>query len=333
MSVTALLLAVLLCGVSHGFATSQLDATPSDHDDQWAVIVSTSRFWHNYRHSTNALAFYQMVRRSGIPDDRIILMTADNIACDPRNAYPGTVHATEDMGSDTFCPDVDTDYTGDSVSAITFLRLLAGQMPAGTPVSKLLHTTNRSNVMIYITGHSGDNFMKFHDYEFLTSYDIAVAFRRMHALGRYNRILFVSDTCQAETLYTHIDAPNVVSIASSRLGEDSLSHKSHFEMLLGNSMVDGFTSEVLRLFETKFNDKTNSDARGDDSVKMYHVPPTYSVLQFVQQFEYELVRSHVASNVLRSTELSQVAKKYWFLTDFFGSATAARDSGSAWQLL
>ena len=26
--------------------------------DNWAVIVSTSRFWHNYRHAANALGIY-----------------------------------------------------------------------------------------------------------------------------------------------------------------------------------------------------------------------------------------------------------------------------------
>ena len=186
------LAAVALCAVAASAIKSELDAAPSDHEDQWAVIVSTSRFWHNYRHSANALSWYSMARRAGVPDDKIILMVADNAACEPRNAYPGTVHGTGDLKLDLFCPDVDIDYTGDSVSAITFLRLLTGQMPAGTPASRLLRSTSRSNVLVYITGHSGEHFMKFHDYEFLTSYDVAAragplpppALRRRHVPGR-----------------------------------------------------------------------------------------------------------------------------------------------------
>lgn len=31
--------------------------------DNWAVIVSSSRYWHNYRHEANALSVYSAVRR------------------------------------------------------------------------------------------------------------------------------------------------------------------------------------------------------------------------------------------------------------------------------
>ena len=33
--------------------------------------VSTSRYWFNYRHTTNALTIYHRLRRSGVPDDNI----------------------------------------------------------------------------------------------------------------------------------------------------------------------------------------------------------------------------------------------------------------------
>ena len=42
--------------------------------DNWAVIVDTSRYFFNYRHSSNALAVYDLVRSNGIPDSKIILM-------------------------------------------------------------------------------------------------------------------------------------------------------------------------------------------------------------------------------------------------------------------
>lgn len=33
------------------------------HTSNWAVIVSTSRYWFNYRHASDALTFYHTVRR------------------------------------------------------------------------------------------------------------------------------------------------------------------------------------------------------------------------------------------------------------------------------
>jgi hypothetical protein len=49
----------------------------------------TSRFWFNYRHVANALSVYRVVKRLGVPDSQIILMLADDIACNARNALPG----------------------------------------------------------------------------------------------------------------------------------------------------------------------------------------------------------------------------------------------------
>lgn len=49
----------------------------------------TSRFWFNYRHVANALAVYRVLRRLGVPDARIVLMLADDMPCNARNARPG----------------------------------------------------------------------------------------------------------------------------------------------------------------------------------------------------------------------------------------------------
>ena len=59
------------------------------HTSNWAVLVSTSRFWFNYRHLANVLSLYRTVKRLGIPDSQIILMLPDDMACNPRNSFPG----------------------------------------------------------------------------------------------------------------------------------------------------------------------------------------------------------------------------------------------------
>lgn len=33
----------------------------SDHTNNWAVLVDTSRFWYNYRHASNTLTIYRHV--------------------------------------------------------------------------------------------------------------------------------------------------------------------------------------------------------------------------------------------------------------------------------
>ncbi len=35
----------------------------SNHTNNWAVLVDTSRFWFNYRHVANVLSIYRSVKR------------------------------------------------------------------------------------------------------------------------------------------------------------------------------------------------------------------------------------------------------------------------------
>jgi hypothetical protein len=64
---------------------------PGAHSSNWAVIASTSAYWYNYRHMANALSLYRTVRRLGVPDSNVILMLADDVACNARNPYPAQV--------------------------------------------------------------------------------------------------------------------------------------------------------------------------------------------------------------------------------------------------
>ena len=72
------------------------------HTNNWAVLVDTSRFWFNYRHVANVLSIYRSVKRLGIPDSNIILMVADDMACNPRNPRPATVFNNEVCDSVSF---------------------------------------------------------------------------------------------------------------------------------------------------------------------------------------------------------------------------------------
>lgn len=109
------------------------------NDNNWAVLVNTSAYWFNYRHSVNALGIYQKIRQLGIPDSHIILMLADDIACNPRNVLPGRVHSAEMQAADNvergdiknvenlFTEDVEVDFRGDEVNVDTFLRLMTSK--------------------------------------------------------------------------------------------------------------------------------------------------------------------------------------------------------------
>ena len=63
----------------------------SSESDTVGFQVCTSRFWFNYRHIANTLSLYHSVKQMGIPDSQIILMLPDDMACNPRNLFPGSI--------------------------------------------------------------------------------------------------------------------------------------------------------------------------------------------------------------------------------------------------
>ncbi|XP_014249251.1 putative GPI-anchor transamidase [Cimex lectularius] len=226
---------------------SCLSSTHCRHTNNWAVLVDTSRFWFNYRHVANVLSIYRSVKRLGIPDSQIILMIADDMACNPRNPRPATVFNNANQNINVYGDDVEVDYRGYEVTVENFVRLLIGRLPAGTPRSKQLLTNEGSNILVYLTGHGGDGFLKFQDSEEVTSQELADAVEQMWQKRRYNEIFFMIDTCQAASMFDKFYSPNILAVASSLVGEDSLSH--HVDPAIGVYIIDRYTYYALAFLE------------------------------------------------------------------------------------
>ncbi|RMX76409.1 hypothetical protein D0869_10745 [Hortaea werneckii] len=252
--------------------------TASQHTSNWAVLVSTSRFWFNYRHMANTLSMYRTVKRLGIPDSQIILMLPDDMACNPRNTFAGSVFNDKSRDLDLYDqqkskgadgdgkegPDVagmggiEVDYRGNEVTVESFIRLLTDRWPSSHPTSKRLMTDDRSNILIYMTGHGGDSFLKFQDAEEISSHDLADAFEQMYEKKRYNEMLFMIDTCQANTMYEQFYSPGVIGTGSSAKDQSSYSH--HADQDVGVAVIDRWTYFYLEFLETHLN-STSSDVR------------------------------------------------------------------------
>ncbi|KAM7508791.1 hypothetical protein LguiA_019244 [Lonicera macranthoides] len=191
----------------------------------WDYMVS--RF--NYRHMANTLSLYRTVKRLGIPDERIILMLADDMACNARNKS------------------IRVDYRGYEVTVENFFRVLTGRQQNAVPRSKRLLSDEGSHILLYMTGHGVDEFLEFQDSEELQSHDLADAVKQMKEKRRFKELLIMVDTCQAATLFSQLQSPGVLAIGSSMKGENSYSH--HLDSDVGVSVVDRFTFYTLAFFE------------------------------------------------------------------------------------
>lgn len=60
-----------------------------------------------------------------------------------------------------------------------FFRVLTGRHENAVPRSKRLLSDEGSHILLYMTGHGGDEFLKFQDSEELQSHDLADAVKQM----------------------------------------------------------------------------------------------------------------------------------------------------------
>ncbi|KAF2449551.1 hypothetical protein P171DRAFT_195286 [Karstenula rhodostoma CBS 690.94] len=233
----------------------------AEHTSNWAVLVGTSRFWFNYRHLANVLSLYRTVKRLGIPDSQIILMLPDDMACNPRNAFPGTVYNNADRALDLYGDNIEVDYRGYEVTVENFIRLMTDRVSEDMPRSKRLMTDERSNILVYMTGHGGNEFLKFQDAEEISAYDLADAFGQMWEKKRYHEMLFMIDTCQANTMYSKFYSPNILATGSSDIDQSSYSH--HADNDVGVAVIDRYTYYNLEFLETNVRDPTSKVTMGE----------------------------------------------------------------------
>jgi len=222
------------------------------HTSNWAVLISTSRFWFNYRHLANVLSLYRTVKRLGIPDSQILLLLPDDMACNPRNAFPGAVFNNAARQLDLYGSNIEVDYRGYEVTVENFIRLLTDRLGEEVPRGKRLGSDSGSNVLVYMTGHGGKEFLKFQDAEEMGSWDLADAFEQMWEKRRYREMLFMIDTCQANTMYERLYSPNIIATGSSAVDQSSYSH--HADNDVGVAVIDRYTYYNLAFLEERVPD-------------------------------------------------------------------------------
>lgn len=289
--VTVLLL--LLTAALPAHAQALKPATGKSGSNNWAVIVSSSRYLFNYRHTANALTMYHALRQHGIDDDHILLFLSDSFACDPRNVYPAEIFAqppsaTSDVRGHTdmnlYGCSAQVDFSGSDVDVQRFLSVLQGRYDENTPPTRRLLSDENSNIIIYIAGHGAKSYFKFQDVEFLSSSDISETLTMMHQQRRYGRVVFLADTCHAIALCEHISAPNVVCLAAC--GAEAESYSDQYESKLGVHLISFWMNEMYTLL--------NGTSCSDQKVRRYRSEAVSALHQSWYDFNYHPKRQEVS---------------------------------------
>ena len=227
------------------------------HSDNFAVILGTSRYWYNYRHSANALAFYDLLRSNGYTDSNIILFTAHDHACDCRNIEQGKLFL-DSSRTDLYSKNPQIDFIGEQVTGEALTKLLSGRNKPFTPRNKRLSITHKDRLLIFFAGHSGEGFMKFQDFRELPVNDLEMAFGMMEGLGRYKEIFWIADTCKAATLHDEFTSKNIIALSSSGPSENSYAHGVDAD--LGVLVADRFSYHAMNWLTNIFRNPSRNNA-------------------------------------------------------------------------
>ena len=224
--------------------------------DNWAVIISPSTTWANYRHQADAFAMYQLLTEAGYDEDHIVLIVEDNLANDERNKYPGKIYinAIEDESDLDFDQreGAVVDYHFSQITRDDVADIMLGRQSDRLP--KVIHSTENSNVFFFWSGHGGQREGPLWGNEDASEY---FGTQRIHDIVeqmghefKYRRMMFAIETCFSGNWGVALQGlPNVLAItaANTRETSDADVHDKTLGVFLSNAFARTFRNEVGRL--------------------------------------------------------------------------------------
>lgn len=222
--------------------TGGVTYTPTDRRDLWAVVVSTSAGWKNYRHQADALAIYDMLKTNGVNDDKIILFLVDDIPYDKNNPLKGNVHHV--VGGKNLRENASIDYSEKGVTIENLKNVLLGIKTAETPA--VLATNEHSNILLFIVNHGIPGSISFEkddkDY-WLKAEKLNEIIDEMNQNKRYRQMFIMVEVCYGESMSLDIKAPGVVFFTGSAKSESSLG--ANYDGEIRTWLADDFTYQVI----------------------------------------------------------------------------------------
>jgi ABC-type branched-subunit amino acid transport system substrate-binding protein len=209
--------------------------------DFMAVIVGPSSGWENYRHQSDALAVYSLLRSRGVDDDHIILMSYDDIPTLKENPLTGNIHNTpkgQNIRSGAIL-----DYSGPVVTASTLKNVLTGKKTASTPV--VLESGPGTDIFVYIASHGVPGAITFSRQDRFTRDDLTNVTDTMSQNRQYRQLVFVVDTCFGESVATGVTAPGILYLTGAASNEPSLG--AVYDMDIRQWLSDEFSANVVNL--------------------------------------------------------------------------------------
>ncbi|KAG9395150.1 Peptidase C13 legumain [Carpediemonas membranifera] len=200
--------------------------------DDWAVLVAGSNTYNNYRHQSDVYHAYQLLRKNGYPDSRIIVFHYDDSAHNERNPDQGVV--INHINGPNVYTGVPKDFTGESVTPDNFLAVLRGETVRGH--AKTLKSTANDNVVIYFADHGAAGLVAFPS-EYMYADSLMETLNYMHEHRMYKQLVFYMEACESGSMFEGKTLPpNMFTSTAANPSQSSYAcyWDSHLSTYLGD---------------------------------------------------------------------------------------------------
>ena len=220
--------------------------------DRWAVVISPSTTWSNYRHQADAFAMYQTLRHHGYDDDHIVLIVEDNLANDERNLFPGEIYversdaaSNDPLVNDNVRKNAVVDYHFSDLRPADLASIMTGQQSDRLP--HVIRPTETSNVFFFWSGHGGQHEGPLWGNETDAQYFGTARIRDIVARMDYRRMMLAIETCYSgrwgEAL---LGLPDVLVLTAANSQESSKAdmHDAELGVYLSNAFARTFRRQI-----------------------------------------------------------------------------------------
>jgi len=266
----------------------------SQAGDHWAVIVAGSNGWYNYRHQADACHAYQVLRRHGFPEDRIITLMYDDIANNQNNPTPGKV-INHPLGADVYAG-VKIDYRGEDVTPETFLAVISGDESrvAGDGSGRVVKSGPNDHIFINFVDHGAPGLLAFPSSELHAS-ELMRTINKMFMDRRYKQMVFYIEACESGSMFSQLLYPNISVYATTAANPMESSYACYYDQQRNTYLGD--------VYSVKWMEDSDKEDLGKESLHMqYEIVKSETNTSHVMEYGNKTISTEVVAEFQSDTE-------------------------------
>lgn len=212
--------------------------------------LNNAKYYYNYRMVSNLMAMASKLRVLGFTEDNVL--TGNHVAAFNHFAnFPPNTQRFEDdeIGQSLLTRESTFDFHNEDVSLKRHLMAISGRFEHDDPLNKRLDFSGAESLVVYLTGHGGDLYMKIKYLEIFFARHFSDFFEDLFVSRKVGRAFVISDTCSAGTLFSTVRGEQVNAALYGSSEWDTYSISLGFDRFVGQPLKDRFSYHFVKHLE------------------------------------------------------------------------------------